>query len=341
MSIKPLLKLMVNHQLLALRGSNALLKPFYQLNYLVAAKESGFFELLLHGQKSFEQLAGVYCTNDKTREALEAWLGLGIRLGYLRLDSKGYSLKGLAKKLAWRQNDAALALLQEAAGLHSKLISQTVSKLRHGELWTLNDQDGEIIARSSRIMEAFQTEAIDRFFPASGVASLLEIGCGSGFYIKYAANRNPSLLALGLELQPNVAEVARRNISEWGLEDRVRIEAGDIRLKSPDQCFNIATLYNNIYYFPVESRVSLLRHIRQFVKPGGFLLLITCCQGGSLGVEVLNLWGAATLTGGRLPGKHELVGQLHNAGFQDVQTIRLALGEELFAFKALAPGKSV
>jgi hypothetical protein len=58
-------------------------------------------------------------------------------------------------------------------------------------------------------------------------------------------------------------------------------------------------------------------------------------------VEVLNLWGAATLTGGRLPGKHELVGQLHNAGFQDVQTIRLALGEELFAFKALAPGKSV
>jgi cyclopropane fatty-acyl-phospholipid synthase-like methyltransferase len=165
------------------------------------------------------------------------------------------------------------------------LISQTVRKLRNGELWNLEDQDGEIIARSSRIMEAFQTEAIDRFFPASGVASLLEIGCGSGFYIKYAANRNPSLTALGLELQPNVAEVARRNISEWGLEGRVRIEAGDIRLKVPDECFSIVTLYNNIYYFPVENRVSLLQHIRQFIKPGGFLLLITCCQGGSLGVE--------------------------------------------------------
>jgi cyclopropane fatty-acyl-phospholipid synthase-like methyltransferase len=160
-----------------------------------------------------------------------------------------------------------------------------VRKLRNGELWNLEDQDGEIIARSSRVMEAFQTEAIDRFFPASGVASLLEIGCGSGFYIKYAANRNPSLTALGLELQPNVAEVARRNISEWGLEGRVRIEAGDIRLKVPDECFSIVTLYNNIYYFPVENRVSLLQHIRQFIKPGGFLLLITCCQGGSLGVE--------------------------------------------------------
>jgi 4-hydroxy-2,2'-bipyrrole-5-carbaldehyde O-methyltransferase len=102
-------------------------------------------------------------------------------------------------------------------------------------------------------MEAFQMEAIDRFFPASGVASLLEIGCGSGVYIKYAANRNPSLVTLGLELQANVADVARRNISEWGLQERVRIEVGDIRLKAPDESFSIVTLYNNIYYFPVES----------------------------------------------------------------------------------------
>jgi len=338
MSIRPVLKLIRNHQLLALTGSNALLKPFYQLNYLVAAKECGLFELL-DAPKDFKQLAEVYCTDDKAREALEAWLGLGVRLGYLGLDTRGYALKGLAKKLALPQNDAALALLQEAAGLHSNLISQTVGKLRNGELWNLEDQDGEIIARSSLVMEAFQTEAIDRFFPASGVASLLEIGCGSGVYIRYAANRNPSLRALGLELQPNVADVARRNISEWGLQGRVRIEAGDIRLKAPDECFSIVTLYNNIYYFPVESRVPLLQHIRQFIEPGGFLLLITCCQGGSLGVEVLNLWGAATWTGGRLPARHELIGQLHQAGFQDVQTSRLIPGEELYAFKAL-PGKS-
>ena len=338
MSIRPVLKLIRNHQLLALTGSNALLKPFYQLNYLVAAKECGLFELL-DAPKDFKQLAEVYCRDDKAREALEAWLGLGVRLGYLGLDTRGYALKGLAKKLALPQNDAALALLQEAAGLHSNLISQTVGKLRNGELWNLEDQDGEIIARSSLVMEAFQTEAIDRFFPASGVASLLEIGCGSGVYIRYAANRNPSLRALGLELQPNVADVARRNISEWGLQGRVKIEAGDIRLKAPDECFSIVTLYNNIYYFPVESRVPLLQHIRQFIEPGGFLLLITCCQGGSLGVEVLNLWGAATWTGGRLPARHELIGQLHQAGFQDVQTSRLIPGEELYAFKAL-PGKS-
>lgn len=325
MSIKPLLKLLLNNQLLALKGSNALLKPSYQLNYLVAAKECGLFELLLDAPKGFEQLAEVYCKDDKAREALEAWLGLGVRLGCLGLDPRGYALKGLAKKLALPQNDATLALLQEAAGLHVKLISQTVGKLRNGELWNLEDQDGEIIARSSRIMEAFQTQAIDRFFPASGVASLLEIGCGSGFYMKYAANRNPSLAALGLELQPNVADVARRNISEWGLEGRVKIEVGDIRLKAPDERFSIVTLYNGIYYFPVESRVSLLQHIRQFIKPGGFLLLIICCQGGSLGVEVLNLWGAATLTGGDCPAS------TNSSANCIMQTSRM--------FKQFAPGR--
>lgn len=339
MSIKPVLKLLMSNKLLALTGSFALLKPFYQLNYLVAAKECGLFELLLDAPKGFEQLAEAYCKDDKAREALEAWLSMGVQLGLLRLDTRGYALKGLAKRLALPKNDAALALLQEAAGLHSNLISQTVRKLRAGELWNLEDQDGEIVARSSRIFEAFQTEAIDRFFPASGVASLLEIGCGSGIYIKYAANRNPSLAALGLELQPNVADVASRNIAEWGLEGRVRIEAGDIRLKAPDERFSIVTLYNNIYYFPVESRVSLLQHIRQFIKPGGFLLLITCCKGGSLGVDVLNLWGAATLTCGRLPSKPELISQLNQAGFQDVQTMRLIPGEEFFAFKAL-PGEN-
>jgi tRNA G46 methylase TrmB len=71
---------------------------------------------------------------------------------------------------------------------------------------------------------------------SQGIVSLLEIGCGSGFCIKYAANRNPSLSAV-----------------------RVIIEVGDIRLKAPDECFSAVTLYNNIYYFPVESRVSLLQ----------------------------------------------------------------------------------
>ena len=47
------------------------------------------------------------------------------------------------------------------------------------------------------------------------------------------------------------------------MQDRVKIESGDIREKALGERFDIVTLYNNIYYFPVEDRVSLLlQHIR-------------------------------------------------------------------------------
>lgn len=337
MSVKPLLNLIKNNQLLALTGSVSLLKPFYQLNFLVAAHDSGLLALLHQAPRSFAQLAETFCGTPKSREALEAWLNLGIRLGCLRLDAHGYALKGLAKKVAQPHNDAALAFLQEAAGLHAALISQTLPKLTRRELFSLDDQDGEIIARSSRVMEAFQTEAIDRFFPTRGPARLLEIGCGSGIYIRHAALRNPALTALGLELQPNVAEVARQNIAAWGLAPRVTIETGDIRHRPAGELFNIVTLYNNIYYFPVDSRFALLSHIRQFIAPGGFLLLITCCLGGSLAVDILNLWGAATEAAGRLPSRDELITQLQQSGFTTVEAIRLIPGESLYAFRAQIP----
>lgn len=334
MSIKPLLKLFKNNQLSAVMGVNALFKPFYKLSYLAAAKNNGLLDLLSEKPVQFEKLTETYCRNAKAREALESWLQLGMRLGFLDLGAQGYFLKGLAKKMALPENDATLALAQEVAGLHHKLILNTPEKLRNGKFWGLEDQDGELIARSSRALEVFQTDAIDRIFPVSGAVRLLEIGCGSAFYIKYAATRNTSLSALGLELQPNVADVARLNIKKWRLQDRVTIETGDIRERLPESEFDLVTLYNNIYYFPVEERVSLLAHIKKYIKPGGFLLLTTCCQGGNLGIEVLNLWGAATASGGRLPRTDEMVHQLNEAGYKSVQAIRLIPGDSFYAFKA-------
>lgn len=338
MFVRPFLKLLKNNQLLVAIGLNALFKPFYKISYLVAAKNNGLLDILFKNPLPFEKLSEYYCRNAKGREALEAWLQLGIRLGFLDLGSQGYSLKGLARKIALPENDASLALAQEVVGLHYKLILGTPEKLRNGELWGLEDQDGELIARSSRALEVFQIEAIDRTFPASGALRLLEIGCGSAFYIKYAATRNTSLSALGLELQPKVADVARLNIQKWNLQDRVTIETGDIRESSFASEFDIATLYNNIYYFQVDERVALFAHIKKFIKPGGFLLLTTCCQGGNIGIEVLNLWGAATESGGRLPRIDEVVSQLNEACYENIQTISLIPGDSFYAFKAYRKG---
>ncbi len=335
MLLKPFVRLLREGRLTALLGVGSGLKSFYKVTYLAAAGEAGLLERLASGPANFDSLSEFFHAEGQGREALEAWLQMGVRLRLLRLRRDGYALRGLAQVLARPENDAALAMAEEVAGLHHKLIAGTLPRLRSGELWTLADQDGELIARSSRVLEAFQAEVIRRTFPAHGVLRLLEIGCGSGIYLRYAAERNPELTALGLEFQPAVAEVARRNLRGWGLEGRVTVEDGDIRAKKPGERFDIATLYNNIYYFPVDERVASLEHIAGFLKPGGFLLLTTCCQGGSLGLEALNLWGAATRGAGRLPGEEEMVEQLRQAGYGRVKTMNLMPGDRFVAFRAV------
>ena len=303
MSLKPFFRLLSEGRLIALLGVGSKLKSFYTLTYVAAAGESGLLNRLAAGPVTFDSLADFYAADGQGSEALEAWLQMGLRLRLLSLGPRGYALRGLAATLARPENDPTLAMVEEVANLHHKLISGTLSKLSGGDLWSLADQDGELIARSSRVLESFQAELIQETFPERGALRLLEIGCGSGIYLRYAASRNPSLTALAVEFQPAVAEMARMNLHNWNLESRVKVEVGDFRAKTPGELFDIATLYNNIYYFPVDERVALLERIGSFLRPSAFLLLTTCCQGGSLGAEALNLWGAATKGAGETAGR--------------------------------------
>lgn len=317
-------------------ASNALYKPFYKLSYLATLKASGLMDTLNDQTIPFEDLARTYTNGHdaKSREALSAWLQMGCRLRLLRYNSDGYALRGLARKMTRPENDAALALSQEVASLHHKLITETPNKLRAGSLWTLDDQDGELTTRSSRALETFQLEALRRYLPKSTHCRLLEIGCGSAIYIKHAMLLNSQLTALGIEFQQEAADVALRNMEDWELQERAKIEVADIRTMQVSNDFDIATLYNNIYYFRLNERIAILSRVKAFLKPSGSLLLTTCCQGGNLGIEALNLWGASNANGDRLPSVREMVEQLNKAGYKSVDTMRLIPGDSFYAFHA-------
>lgn len=156
MSLKPFLDLQRNGRLKLLLSISAGLKNFSRLTFVAAAGESGLLVRLANGSMTFDSLVEFFTARGQGREALEAWLQMGVRLRLLSLGSRGYELRGLAKALALPENDAALALVQELAGLHHRLIAGTMPKIREGSLFTLADQDGELIARSSRILESFQ-----------------------------------------------------------------------------------------------------------------------------------------------------------------------------------------
>ena len=135
-----------------------------------------------------------------------------------------------------------------------------------------------------------------------------------------------------MELQADAAALAMANIVRWSLGNRVSIEVCDIRDRNPEASFDLATLHQNIYYFPVPERTGLLGHVRSFLKIGGRLLLTTLCQGRGSTAAVLDLWGAMTTGCGRLPEPTELVAQLEEAGFSGVTARRLIPGESFYAF---------
>ena len=258
-----------------------------------------------------------------------------MRLGELRHDDGRYALRGwLARRLAQPQHDAAVALIEEAGTLHHALLLHGLSRLRAGNGFTLADQHGDLIARSSRLLEPFVYEAVDAVIPPTGAVRLLEIGCGSGTYIRRAVALNARLTAVGLELQPVVAEQARENLRAWGLAERVTVEVGDVRARSADPSFDVATLHNNIYYFPVAERPQLLAHVRGFLGPGGRLLITTACHGGRAEADMLNVWAALTDGCGRLPAAEELERQLRAAGYANVRSRRLIPGQAYYAFVA-------
>ncbi|MFZ5452089.1 MAG: SAM-dependent methyltransferase [Thermodesulfobacteriota bacterium] len=313
------------------------MQPVYRATFLATAAKHGILRRLAAGPVSLEQLAGDLAPDPKSMEALEAWLQVGVQTGELQRQGQGYSLRGrLARQLAQEQNDAWAAFLEECLSLHYNLLRELPERLRENRPFTLADQDGELIARSSRLMEPLVFKAIDGVAPSTGAVRLLEVGCGSGTYIRYAAQRNPELLALGIELQPQVAEMARRNLEAWGLASRAAVATGDLRDLSPEPVYDVATLHNNIYYFPREERVAVLKHLKGFLKPKGRLLLTTSCREGSVVVGLLNLWGAATAGCGPLPLPAEMQAQFREAGFQAVTAQKLYPFETYFAFVGTA-----
>ncbi len=325
-------------QWLLLAALSRSMTPFYRLTFLAAASRHGLLKRLALGEAAFETLAEEMAPEPETHEALRAWLDSGVALGILKHGVGGYALRGnLPRWLASLDNDAFAAFAEEIVTLHHRLLLETPARVQHGRSWSLQEQDGPLIARSSRVLEVLVEDTIAERMPRSGSLRLLEVGCGSGTYIRTAARLNPELTATGIELQPKVAAAARANLTAWHLDDRATVLSADIRDLPASPDYDLVTLYNNIYYFPVGDREALFRHLRGFLRPGGRILVITPCLGGTPAIALLNLWAASTQGCGRLPTVPELKRALAGAGFAHPTAWTLLPGVSVHGFEASVP----
>jgi SAM-dependent methyltransferase len=292
---------------------------FYRATFLSSALSSGVIAVLGKGPASPDEIRSELGI-DFYPEGLESWLDLGVSLGELKKSSNGYSLRsGFAKQLANPMNDTWVAYFRARVEAFYNYILRTPVMLKEQKLFSVDESYAELFARSSRTVEPLLLEVVDDIVPRNAPCRMLEVGCGSGVYIRKACEVSPQLTAVGLEAQKGAADFARNNIKEWGFEDRVSIEHKDIRQYVSAEKFDLVTFHNLIYYFPLYEREDLLRHINGLLTDHGRLALTTITKGPDPAVQVMDLWASMTDGYGPLPNPEQLYKQLEAAGYRNIR----------------------
>jgi 4-hydroxy-2,2'-bipyrrole-5-carbaldehyde O-methyltransferase len=313
-------------------------KEYYATSYLAGLADSPLLDAFARGPLSLDEIAQCLCQpagKQLDRDALESWVTLGLSLGLIGGSATGYTLRSrLARRLACPGADAARAFLINLARTHVPLIAGAPGRIGRGEKIPLAAYDAGLIARSSLTLEFAIRPLMDGVIPVRGPVRLLEVGCGSGQYIRHAATRNPDLTALGIDQSPDVVKTTRARLAEWNLSDRADIRCGDVRDLEPGSVFDVITLHNFIYYLPVAGRVALYERLRRYLAKDGVVVTTTWCRGRTPGAAAIDLWFSLTDGCGRLPTRAELGELLGRAGYCAVECRRLLPFEEYYAFVA-------
>jgi SAM-dependent methyltransferase len=111
------------------------------------------------------------------------------------------------------------------------------------------------------------TALVDRVF-RQGMVQRFEyvtsrMDCGPGHYMAALAGNRGAAAAVGLDFAPAMIEVARRNVSAWGLESSCRLATGDFMTYPFDEPFDTVLAIG--YYDYVIGRAALDAHFRRML----------------------------------------------------------------------------
>lgn len=116
-----------------------------------------------------------------------------------------------------------------------------------------------------------QMPALDEALQAPG-ARVAEIGSGAGWAAIALAKAYPNVSVSGFDIDGPSVEMARANLQDTGVEDRVTFnhqDAGDTGITGE---FDLVCAFECIHDMP--DPVSALRTMRRLVKPGGTVLVM-------------------------------------------------------------------
>jgi 4-hydroxy-2,2'-bipyrrole-5-carbaldehyde O-methyltransferase len=323
------LKLLRLPHLAAQAGIDRDVNAGIRLNFLYAARASGLLGQLREWKRQSEL--------EPRFDTLDAILNVGVALGELKRDGNRYRISGKrALALSGGDGDSLAAFIEEFVTYHAAVYRDFGHLSAQSGKRDYLAGKGDLIARSSRVLEPFMVDFVESRVAGKGPLTMLEVGCGSGIYLHHAARANPQATGIGIDSQKEVIADTSKRLVEWGLAPRFRVMDADIRQTSAETAgpFDLITLYNNIYYFPERERVRLLVSLRERLNPGGELAVVSLFAGTTLAATNFEFILRSTVGCAPMGTLEDLVSQLHESGFRKVATMRLIPVQPFFGVTA-------
>jgi 4-hydroxy-2,2'-bipyrrole-5-carbaldehyde O-methyltransferase len=268
---------------------------------------------------------------------LRSLLEVGRAVGELGRRGDRWRLAGVrARAVADPAVDGLAALPEEAVVYGSDVYRSLDARLAGAGPGDYLASHAELVARTSRVSEPifapFVADVVARCRPRR----VLDVGCGSGVYLRHVAAAAPLATGAGVDVQEDVVALARRRLTGWGLDARFRVEVADLRCLPPELIgpWDLVLALQNIYYFAPGDQPALLARLRE-LAPGGTVVLGTAVAGtGDPAAAHLDVVLRSTAGSVGLPTSGEMVSALGAAGFAHVEERHLAPWQPLRGFVA-------
>jgi ubiquinone/menaquinone biosynthesis C-methylase UbiE len=109
---------------------------------------------------------------------------------------------------------------------------------------------------------------------------LLDIGCGTGRFLREVKGNYPRLHVTGLDLSPPYLAAAEQELAQWS---RVRLVQGAAEaMPFADAEFDAVTAVYLFHELPPPVRRAAIGEIRRVLKPGGLLVVVDSLQPGDV-----------------------------------------------------------
>jgi SAM-dependent methyltransferase len=319
-------------------GRTLVLADIYEATraqYLYASIATGLLVSLSKAPRTKEELLDEL--DVRRPELLDALLNLGVSWRELRVNNDRYSIRGRrSRAIVSEVGDPFMAHVQESTWYSGSVYVELAARLRGAPLGTYLDQSGELVARSSRVAEPPTAAFLSRVLRTVRPRTVLDVGCGSGVYLRQAATSLHDLSGLGIDSSSDAAQLARNNVLLWGLEDRIEIAEGDMRdpsLEIPGP-FELVTLFHNLYYFEPDERPPLLTRLAQLTGPGGAIAIVSLFQGRTRVTSHFEVVFRSTMGNTPLPALDETISLLAKSGLRADRPKRLVPFESLYGIVA-------